>query len=299
MEDLKNKILENKPGLKDSSIKTYLSNLKRVFNEISDTKDLDYNFFIENKDLIIGYLYNLDINPRKSLLSSLVVLTNDTDYKEYLSDTLAEYDTKLKKNEKSQKEKDNWVTQEEIKTIYKKLWKNINCIYKKKDKTINDLLEIQNYVILSLLGGIHIPPRRLQDFTEFKIKNIDKEKDNYLEHTKPKASVLVFNVYKTAKSRGKEVIEIPKKLSNILNKWIKINPTQYLFFDSDKNKLSNSQLTKYINKIFSPKLVSVNILRHSYVSDYLGNIPSLDIIEKNASKMAHSLFTHLTYKKNN
>ena len=31
------------------------------------------------------------------------------------------------------------------------------------------------------MSGIYIPPRRSLDWTEFKIKNIDKAEDNYLD----------------------------------------------------------------------------------------------------------------------
>jgi hypothetical protein len=45
-----------------------------------------------------------------------------------------------------------------------------------------------------------------------------------------------------------------------------VNPTEYLFFDSGGNKLSNVKLTQRLNKIFGKK-ASVNQLRHTYLSD--------------------------------
>ena len=50
-----------------------------------------------------------------------------------------------------------------------------------KDKTIQDFQEIQSFILLSLLGGIFIPPRRAKDMVDFKIKDIDKTKDNYID----------------------------------------------------------------------------------------------------------------------
>jgi hypothetical protein len=102
---------------------------------------------------------------------------------------------------------------------------------------------------------------RSKDFVDFKIKNVDKTKDNYLEKNS-----IHFNSYKTAKCYGEQVVTIPPILKNILNKWIKINPTEYLLFDSNMNQLSSVKLNQRLNKIFDKK-VSVNQLRHTYLTD--------------------------------
>ena len=57
-------------------------------------------------------------------------------------------------------------------------------MYKKKTLTPSDLQQIQGYIIMSLLGGIFIPPRRRKDYVDFVIKDIDKSKDNYLDKNK-------------------------------------------------------------------------------------------------------------------
>ena len=77
----------------------------------------------------------------------------------------------------------------------------------------------------------------------------------------------IFNSYKTAKTYGKQEVDIPVKLKNIIAKWIKINPTEYLFFDANMNKLSAVKLNQRLNKIFNGKKVGVNQLRHTYLTD--------------------------------
>jgi integrase len=124
-----------------------------------------------------------------------------------------------------------------------------------------DLQEIQNYIILCVLSGRYIPPRRSKDYVDFKIANIDKEKDNYIEK-----KTMVFNSYKTAKTYMKQELPIPIELMKILNKWIKVNPLDYLFFDSNWHKLSNVKLNQRLNKIFGKK-ASVNQMRHTYLSN--------------------------------
>jgi hypothetical protein len=71
------------------------------------------------------------------------------------------------------------------------------------------------------MSGVFIPPRRSLDYCEFKIKNIDREKDNYLDKNK-----LIFNRYKTAKTYGQQSVDIPVQLRNILTKWSKLNPNE-------------------------------------------------------------------------
>ena len=146
---------------------------------------------------------------------------------------------------------------------------------------------------MCLLGGVYIPPRRSKDYVDFKIKNIDKTKDNYLEKNK-----LVFNSYKTAKTYGQQVVDIPVQLKNILTKWIKINPTDYLLFDSNMNKLSSVKLNQRLNKIFGEKKVGVNQLRHTYLTDkYLHTIAQKDEIKETMGEMGSSSNMLDTYVK--
>ena len=112
-----------------------------------------------------------------------------------------------------------------------------------------------------LYSGLYIPPRRAKDYTEFKIDNINTEKDNYFTKNE-----LVFNNYKTAKTYAQQRIPLPKNLRTILNKWIKVNPTDFLLFDIHQNKLSNITLNQRIEKIVGTKM-GVNGFRHTYMSE--------------------------------
>jgi hypothetical protein len=116
------------------------------------------------------------------------------------------------------------------------------------------------------LGSLYIKPRRSKDFVDFKIRNVDKETDNYMDKNK-----FVFNSYKTAKTYGKQEVDIPVQLRNIITKWSKINPTDYLLFDANMNKLSSVKLNQRLNRIFDGKKVGVNQLRHTYLTDKFGD----------------------------
>ncbi len=126
-----------------------------------------------------------------------------------------------------------------------------------------------------------------------KIKNFKEDEDNYF-----KKDVFTFNKYKTARFKqfGEQTVKLPKELLKIIKKWIKLNPTDYLLFDSQKNKLSPTKLTQRLNKILGKK-ASINILRHSFLSDKYKNLPSLIELEEEAKEMGHSLKEHLEYIK--
>ena len=130
---------------------------------------------------------------------------------------------------------------------------------------MKELQQIQDFIIVALLGGLFIPPRRSLDYCCFKIKNIDLEKDNYLDKNQ-----FVFNTYKTAKFYKQQRVDIPKDLKTIVTKWIKVNPTDYLLFDTNKNPLTSVKLNQRMNKIFGKK-VGVNQMRHTYLTDKYGD----------------------------
>jgi hypothetical protein len=142
------------------------------------------------------------------------------------------------------------------------LKKNADLLYKKSSHSSSELQQIQNFIILALMSGVFIPPRRSLDYCEFKIKNINKETDNYLEKNK-----LVFNRYKTAKTYGQQSVDIPVQLRNILTKWSKINPTDYLLVDTNGNKLNSVKLNQRFNSIFGGRKIATNQMRHTFLTD--------------------------------
>lgn len=147
---------------------------------------------------------------------------------------------------------------------------------------------------MALLSGKYIPTRRSKDFVDFKIKNINQETDNYIEGR----NKLVFNSYKTAKTYGKQTLPLPIKLKNILFKWIQHNPTDYLLFDVNMNPLTNVKLNQRLNKIFGDKKVSVNNLRHTNITEALGeHKASKKKAEKLMSDMGSSMGMVDTYYK--
>jgi hypothetical protein len=262
-------IKSKRPNISKSSLKTYESILRNLYEKIFGTDDeKTYNLkkFDTEVKKVIKFLKDVPPNKRKTILSSLVVITDNKEYRELMLDDIKDYNKTEAKQEKTQEQIDNWIEKEDIEKIYKVLDKDAKLLYKKETITPSDFQDIQNFIIMSLFGGFYIPPRRSKDYVNFKIKNIDKKTDNYIEKNE-----LVFNSYKTAKTYGEQRVEIPKELKTILNKWIKVNPTEYLLFDISFNKLSNVKLNQRLNKLFGKK-VGVNMMRKSYLSGKYGDL---------------------------
>ena len=289
-DQIKELIVENKPNISKSSITTYLSILKNLHIKVfGDNIDVS-NF--KKADKILKFLEDIEPAKRKTVLSALVVITDNKKYRDQMLKDIEEYKTNESTQKKNDKQNDSWVDTETIDDIFDKLGKNANLIYKKKSYTSSDLQEIQLFIILCVLSGKFIPPRRSKDYVDFKIKDIDPEVDNYL-HKK----TMVFNSYKTAKTYQRQELPVPPELMKILNKWIKINPTEYLFFDSNLKKLSNVKLTQRLNKIFGKK-ASVNQMRHTYLSNkYQKTIELNKEMEADMAKMGTSKAQEKVYIK--
>lgn len=257
---IKEEIIKLKPNISQSSVNTYNSILKNLYKNVFKSEDIDLKKF-ESTAPILSYLKDLAPNKRKTILASLVVITDNKRYRDQMMKDIEEYKANESTQVKNDKQTDSWVDTSEIETLSNTLQENSNTLYKKKTLTMADLQDIQNCIIMCVLSGKYIPPRRSKDYVDFKIRNIDKEKDNYIDKKN-----MIFNSYKTAKTYQRQEIPIPPELLKILNKWIKVNPTEYLLFDSNSKKLSNVKLAQRLNKLFGKK-ASVNQLRHTYLSD--------------------------------
>lgn len=290
MEEIKNKLKENRSHLSDSSVNTYSSTLKNLFYKVFPNSTFDIKLFNKSKE-ILKYLEDVSPNKRKSILSSLFVLTKDPVYQKNMVNDINNYEENVKMEIKQPKEEENWLSKEELDEIYQREKQIYNYLAKKKNHNMDDLQQMQNYIILSLYTLI--PPRRSLDYTEMKIKNPEVLEDNYIDKND-----FVFNRYKTSKFYNQQREKISKELMSILKKWIKINSiTEYLLFDSNKNKLTPSKLTRRINKIFG-KNISTSSLRKFYISHkYQNYIKENEELAEDFSKMGSSIIQKDVYLK--
>jgi hypothetical protein len=215
------------------------------------------------------FLNEKSFGTRKTYLAALVCIAPDVaEYKNQMMEDIKEYNDETSKSELTDKLENSAIDQVEIDALVDKLKRDAELLFKKKSPRLADLMDIQNFLIISLYYG-HIVPRRSLDYVDLKYQNYDKEKDNYLDLKKER---FVFNKYKTAQKMGKELkgeqtLDIPPALKKILTKWIAIIPKEidHLLFNTNLEPLSNVTLNQRLNALFGKK-ISVNSLRHFYLT---------------------------------
>jgi len=276
--NLSDEIKKLRPNLNEKSVKTYTSILNSIAKQLQLKNVKDFN---KTKE-ILEHLKDMPGSIRKTRLSALLVITGNDDYKKQMLEDINNYNKDKKNGNKNEKETEAWMTKEEIQKTFNSLKKRASVNYKKGDLKMKELQEIQDFVMLSLF--ILIPPRRALDFTEMKIKNVDTEKDNYIKNQK-----MIFNIYKTSKMKGQDKIEIPKDLKLILNKWLRVNPTEYLLFDSKGSKLTSVKVNQRFNKIMNKPNFSVNMFRKVFLTDkYKDTVQKMKDLEEDLEDMGSS-----------
>lgn len=282
------KIKENRPKLSVSSLKTYVSVLKNLRKNMDGGDDLDW--FSQNDKDILDYLKNKTPQTKKTTLSALFVLTKKQSYKDVMMEVMKTVNESNKDQKMNEKQKENWISIKEIQNIYDNLLVKIKLMLTNK-KIMNEPTMME-FLLVSFLGGIsNLAPRRSMDYCEMKIRNYDTKTDNYY-----KAGKFYFNVYKTAKDYGMQIVDAPTDLNVILKKWVKMNTNDYMLYSTNGNKLTSPQITRILNKIFG-KNISTSMLRHIYLTNVYKDLPALNKMQQLANNMGHSISTAMEYIK--
>jgi hypothetical protein len=282
--------------LSQKTIEMYLIKL-RILN---DNKPFDSLAFLKQKPTIKAKLEEIkNDNTRKSYVASIVAILNRQKGKAY--EALNNYYRVLFAKERSifaekptdvktETQKENWLSWDEVKAVFDKLKDKAEDAAKKPRLSNADRKVIENYMILALY--VLQPPRR-NDWYYTVIGKGDNDKKNYVDIQDGK---YYFNNFKTAKS-GKEVIDVPDEIMPVLKWYIKhmnLNDGDYLLFPDDDVRTNSNRMTKSLNSILGKK-VGASMLRHIYLSNKYGKV--LNEQEADANFMAHSVGTAKTYIK--
>lgn len=289
-------LLERRPNLSINSVKTYTSFLNTIYNHLKQSDNEPILKVFDNDKEVLTYIHKIpNINRRKTILSALFVITGKIEYRrDMITDCNIVNDTYMKQ-EMTEKEKENWVSQRDIETKMHELLPTATQMLNKKIPV--DYSFLNRFLLFSCMCGYYIPPRRSLDWSSMCIKHFDKKKDNYMTDK----GVVVFQNYKTFKEYGRFEInlkDISPSLWELLKLWYKLNPTNHLFFGATFKGLTPTQVTKYNNAIWDGRLVSTNMYRHSFLTSFFSNkMPSLEDMENLSKFMAHSVMTALKYIK--
>lgn len=290
----------NRPDLSQGSLRTYTSILKNLAKQM--------NISIEKPDDVIKrykeiekHLEHVPAKNRKTRLSALVVFIDKEShskqavdcFRDQMSDDGKKTDEEMDEQKLTDRQKEGMMEYDEVMKLYKTLEQEVTPLMKREALDKKQFVKVQMYVLLSCL--LLIPPRRSLDFTEFKLREIDPDKDNFMR-TEKRKPYFVFNVYKTAHKYKQQKEEIPPKLKSIITTWERLNPHDYLLMNSKQTgKINATQLTNMLYSFFN-KPISTSLLRHIYLSHKYGGI-NLKEMKEDAQKMGHSVDEQMKYVK--
>ncbi len=311
-QSLKSYIKSKRDNLSVSSVNTYASVLRGMGKQFYGSPDITEEQ-LNDYSSVLGNLKDLPIPRKKTILSALVITTTGKPQEEYrkeMVDSLDKYRDEMSNNEMTEKQRENWVTKEELMAKEKEMEKKAKLVMKKYRESgsvdAKDVQYYQDFLLLVLTSGLYFPPRRSLDWLAFKVRNIDKDTDNYLDKDS-----IVFNKYKTAKSYGQQRIKVGRHVANLIKNYAKILPEnlEYLLNDAKgtpfyrRDEASGSvKVNQRLNKLFKDKKVGVNTMRHTNVTEkfgqYIEQRKQIDKkIEKEMKKMGSSSAMVDTYAK--
>ena len=329
MEELKKEMM-TKRNIGTKTADLYIRNL-RILRKKYDGETFDGDLkWLKNYDKVKEILAKEKPNTRKTRQASIVVALKLKDYdelvKKYADDmynSIKEYKDFIDKNEKTEYQKENWASLEDLKKVWNVLKREVYADnLHKTNKKVADRGEkevLQKWMVASLY--ILTKPRRNRDYanmdaiSETEYKDLSENKrntNNYLVLKSNKDMYFSMGDYKTnnytengkMRNRGIDIISIPVRLKQVLRMWRKYNPDQKpLIANNRKARMSANSLTKYLMKIFSKtgkKKISSTLLRHIFITEN----PKLKEFrekkkeaEKIADDMGHSLEEQQNYNK--
>jgi integrase len=283
--------------LSPKTIEMYIIKL-RILN---DNKNFDNLNFLKQKSVIKTKLQAItNDNTRKSYVASIVSVMNrqkgktwEDLNKYYKALFLKERNIFAEKpaHEKSETQAENWLSWDEVKEVFNKLKEKAEDIGNKSRLSNADKKVLENYMILALY--VLQPPRR-NDWYYTEIGNGDDNQKNYVDLKDKK---YIFNNYKTAKSSGRETIDIPDEIMPCLKYYINmmgLKEGDYLLYPDDTTRTNSNRMTKSLNSIFGKK-VGASMLRHIYLSNKYGKV--MKDQQEDAEFMAHSVSMQKDYVK--
>jgi hypothetical protein len=206
-------LLSNRSSLSEASVKTYTSLLSSILKMFNSN---DTSLFTDFKR-VLNRIYLKPKVSKKAFCAALYVFTKLPVYQTEMMLESRSYTADIKKQVVSEKQRNSWVTTEQINEKFLELqnkYFDVSTPFQLK----------QNYVILALMGGKYIPPRRNKDWTEMKIRNVNED-CNYIDEENKE---FVFKKYKTSSTYGIQRIAIPEELLAIINHWKTINVFDFI-----------------------------------------------------------------------
>ena len=245
--------------LKDSSKKLYLSQLTKL----NDGKEPTNYKFLQDTEAIEKKLEKYSDNSKRTFYIAIIsYLPEKNTARKYYYDKMMAVNksSREKASEKTEKQTENWMSQEEVMSVWEKLKSEAEPILRKKKISDAETKILESYVILSLY--VLQPPRRSLDYTQMMVvPKYDENMDKSFNYLSLKEKRFYFNNYKTAGTYKTQTQDIPEDLFAILKKYRKSG----LLLQGDDRAITSPEMTYKLNKIFG-KRISVSMLRNIFLT---------------------------------
>jgi hypothetical protein len=305
---------KSRPDANDSTINSYnrlLTRLDKVFfdSKIHDNPDqlLDFENTLDKiKSMKVTYL--TERNYINAIIVLLQGLETPTDailpYQTHRDSLNKRYTDEQSTRELSQKQKDNWLSLEQLTTLLNHLKAQVKTYPATDSLDNNSLRNIQWYFMLSF--WLEYPLRNDLNHTKVITKRQYnalgedlKLENNYL--VRDKIPFVSIARYKTVKTYGVKIIHIKEpEVKKALDRWLKSNPLEYILINIPKSgreftPLSSIGITHSFNRLFQAyykRNFSTSLFRHVVLTEKFGD--TVTALDKYREIMGHSAETAQT-----
>ena len=275
--------------IKRKTVEEQYNNINKLHKLIfsNDMENLD---FLKDIDSVLKFIDTQDkwaVSSKNKIIQSIssilsVLPEYKTEYKIY-SDISTGNSKKYVEDKGDIVDDENYIKWDELKDLYK-------TVENPFDKALISIYTLQ-------------PPRRVKDTNLLTITHnttgLNPELNYILLDSNNKPIKLIYNNYKTQSVYGVQIFDIPSKLSKILQEYI----AEYQLVDGSPLFANNkgkyyTNFSEVISKTFKKyidKPVNANILRHSYIIDYLSIKRTPNQKKAVAIAMAHSVSIQSMY----
>jgi hypothetical protein len=299
-----------KPNVSEQTIKTYINSIDMVLKMV----DASNNSILYDTKKILLALKDKNKNTQKTRIASIIVLlqamknkrnTKKTDkalleYSSHIDFLKTSLNSELELNEKNEKQKEKWMSKDDIKLISETLLKKIPATI----RTQSDLNSFRDYIIWEIYMSIPTRNDLIYSKIIMKPKNVNtlSHDSNYILLDKAKREVsYVRNVSKTSRSELVKTFKLNPDLYQVLLEYKKNvykfnNPDKLLILGDKGEKISANRfgvIFSNITKRILGRRIGTTMIRHIGASE---DIKINDLKEK-AERQGHSVDMHIEYAK--
>ena len=298
------KLKQAKKSLKQSSIDTYIRNVKRL-RKVHGTLPIpeDHKWLLAEK--LFTWFDKQPLNVRRHLSTAAqVALTaygkESEKWRKRQKDSMKEFDADRRERRLTTKQKEKMPEKgfAALKQVVGDMRRELKRVLSKKhdEWTKPELLKVQDLLIISLYID---RPLRL-DYAGLRV---GKHEGNsiYKNMKKPRGYHVTLDDFKTKKSLGKQTFKLNAANQRLLNKFVPASSriTDHGFLLSNRNggKMSKQVLSKRLTQVTKSRIgkgFSVQLLRVLYAMEHR---KTLETAKEVSEKLMHSQEQSLQYSK--